>query len=118
LLMSLLADLRLGDSDPSTSLSALASAVVRRLNASSTSALGRRFALPDMPAEPGQNLTISEAIKGLKRSGLIGRVVKRTFYPGSLSGGTDEQTISRAGHVIGSYFDAIHRSTPERWEGG
>lgn len=118
LLMSLLADIRLGDSDPSTALSALASAVVRSLNISITSSLGRRFALPDVPAEPGQNLTISEGVKGLRRSGLIGRIVKNTKYPGPLCCETDEETITRASEAISAYFDAIHHATPERWNAG
>lgn len=116
--MSLLADIRLGDSDPATALSALASAVVRSLNASITGSLGRRFTLPDIPAEPGQNLTISEGVKGLRRSGLIGRVVKNTFYPGPLSGETDEATVDRATEVLNAYFDAIQHATPERWSAG
>lgn len=118
LLMSLLADIRLGDSDPSTALSALASAVVRSLNTSITGSLGRRFAFPDIPAEPGQNLTISEGVKGIRRSGLIGRVVKNTSYPGPLSGGTDEATIDRATEVLNAYFDGIQQATPERWNAG
>lgn len=118
LLMSLLADIRLGDSDPSTSLSALASAVVRSLNTDITSSLGRRFALPDIPAEQGQNLTISEGVKGLRRSGLIGRVVKNVTYPGPLCGATDEETISRASEVIGSYFDSLQSAAPDRWNAG
>lgn len=118
LLMSLLADIRLGDSDPSTALSALASAVVRSLNTSITGSLGRRFALPDIPAEPGQNLTISEGVKGIRRSGLIGKVVKNTSYPGPLSGETDEATIDRATEVLTAYFDGIQQATPERWNAG
>jgi len=118
LLMSLLADIRLGDSDPSTSLSALASAVIRSLNTSITSSLGRRFALPDIPAEPGQSLTISEGVKGLRRSELIGRVVKNATYPGPLCGATDEETITRATEVIGAYFDALQSAAPERWGAG
>lgn len=118
LLMSLLADIRLGDSDPSIYLSALASAVIRSLNTSITSSLGRRFAPPDIPAEPGQNLTISEGVKGLRRSGLIGRVVKNTTYPGPLCGATDTETIDRATEVISAYFDELQSATPERWNAG
>lgn len=118
LLMSLLADIRLGDSDPSTSLSALASAVVRSLNISITGPLGRRFSLPDIPAEPGQNLTISEGVKGLRRSGLIGKVVKNITYPGPLCGETDEETIIRATEMLNAYFDEILQATPGRWNAG
>ena len=118
LLMSLLADIRLGDSDPATALSALASAVVRSLNTSITGSLGRRFALPDIPAEPGQNLTISEGVNGIRKSGLIGRVVKNTSYPGPLSAETDEATIDRATAVLNAYFDEIQQATPERWNAG
>ncbi|HOF66315.1 MAG TPA: DGQHR domain-containing protein [Candidatus Fermentibacter daniensis] len=118
LLVSLLADIRMGDSDPSTSLSALASAIIRSLNTSKTSPLGRRFALPDIPAEPGQNLTISEGVKGLKRTGLIGRIVDKKILSGPMCGETDEETIKRASYIIDAYFTRIQLSVPDKWEAG
>ncbi len=118
LLISLLADIRLGDSDMSTSLSALASAIIRNLNTSITGSLGRRFARPDIPAEPGQNLTISEGVKGLRRSGLIGKVTKKTFYPGPFSAETDEATINRATEILNAYFEEIQTMAPKRWNAG
>jgi DGQHR domain-containing protein len=118
LLVSLLADLRLGDSDPKTSLSALASAIIRAINADKTSPLARRFAIPGVPPESNQNLTISEAVNGLTRSGLIGKVVGKGLIPGPLSGGTDEATISRARKILNGYFDRIRAAHPSRWEAG
>jgi len=118
LLVSLLADIRMEDSDPSTSLSALASAIIRSLNTSKTSPLGRRFALPDIPAEPGQNLTISEGVKGLKRTGLIGRIVDKKILSGPMCGETDEETIKRASYIIDAYFTRIQLSVPDKWEAG
>ena len=118
LLISLLADIRMGDSDPHTALSALASAVVRALNTDKSSPLTRRFAIHGIPPEPYQNLTIAEAVKGLQRSGLIGKVIGKGVASGPLCDCTDEQTISRATKILGSYFEAVKTSNLMRWEGG
>lgn len=118
LLVSLLADIRLGDSDPKTSLSALASAVVRAINTDKTSPLSRRFAVPGVPPEQAQNLTISEAVNGLVRSELLGRVVSKTRVPGPLAGVTDEASIDRARLVLNAYFEEVRKANPSRWEAG
>lgn len=118
LLVSLLADIRMGDSDPSTALSALGSAVVRALNTDKTSPLARRFSTHGVPPEPSQNLTISEAVNGLRRSGLIGRVIGKTLAPGPLSGATDDQTVERASIVLSAYFEEVRLANPARWEAG
>ena len=118
LLVSLLADIRMGDSDPSTALSALASSVVRALNTDKTSPLARRFTIHGVPPEPFQNLTISEAVNGLRRSGLIGKLAGKTLAPGPLSGATDDDTIKRAAAVLCTYFEAVRTANPTRWEAG
>lgn len=118
LLLTLLADLRMGDPNPSTSLSALSSAVVRTINADRTSPLGGRFAKPDVPAETRENLTISEAVKGLKASALVGRVLHNKLVPGPLSAGTDQETIERSRRVLNGYFEAIRAANPARWQAG
>ena len=122
LLLSLLADIKRGDSDPAIALSALASSVQRVLDNDVSSPLAGRYAKPDMPAEPIQNLTISETVNGLRRSGLIGRVIgkgkSKTLAPGPLSGVTDEQTIQRAASVLSFYFEEVKRANPKRWEDG
>lgn len=118
LLVSLLADIRMGDSDPSTALSALSSAVVRALNTDMTSPFARRFAIHGVPPEPSQNLTISETVNGLRRSGLIGKLTSKTLVPGPLSGPTDEETIARATKVLSAYFECVRAANPKRWEGG
>jgi len=118
LLVSLLADIRMGDSDPSIALSALASAVVRALDTDKSSPLARRFAKPGVPAEPSQNLTISEAVNGLRRSGLIGELAGKTLAPGPLSDATDEKTVVRTARVLSAYFEEVRAANPRRWEGG
>lgn len=118
LLVSLLADIRMGDSDPSTALSALASSIVRTLNTEKSSPLSRRFAIHGVPPESTQNLTISEAVNGLRRSGLIGRLSGKNIVPGPLSGVTDEETITRATRVLSNYFEAVRAANPARWESG
>ncbi|WP_417245322.1 DGQHR domain-containing protein [Celeribacter sp.] len=116
LLDTLLADMRMGDDDPSTALSALCSSLVRTLDSDKSSPLARRFKKPDLPPEPAQKLTISEIVKGLRRSGLVGRVVKKVRMPGPMSGPTDKKTIARAQVILGAYFQSIYDSNPERWE--
>ncbi|WP_434286237.1 DGQHR domain-containing protein [Celeribacter sp. SCSIO 80788] len=118
LLVSLLADIRMGDSDPSTALSALGSAVVRSLNTDKTSPLARRFSTHGVPPEPSQNLTVSEVVNGIRRSGLVGKIAGTTLAPGPLSGATDEQTVARASTVLNVYFEAVRQANPERWEAG
>lgn len=118
LLVSLLADIRMGDSDPSTALSALGSAIVRVLNTDKTSPLARRFSTHGIPPEPSQNLTISEVVNGLRRSGLIGKVVGKTLAPGPLSGATDDDTVNRASLVLSAYFEEVRLANPARWEAG
>lgn len=118
LLVSLLADIRLGDTDPKTALSALASGVIRALNADPTSPLTRRFAVPGLPPEPQQNLTISEAVNGLTRSELLGHVTNSRLVPGPLAAATDIDTIERAREVLNIYFEALRVSNPTRWEAG
>ena len=118
LLVSLLADIRMGDSDPSTALSALASAVVRKLNTERASPLARRFATPGVPPEPSQNLTIAETVKGLRRSGLIGKLSGKTVVAGPLSEGSDDQTVNRTYNVLKDYFETVYKANPKRWEGG
>ena len=121
LLVSLLADIRMGSGDPSTALSARASGVVRMLNIEKSSPLFRRFATPGVPSEPSQNLTISETVNGLRRSGLIGKFSKlsrKTLPPGPLTAATDEETVIRAAKVLGAYFEKVREANPKRWEGG
>lgn len=118
LLVTLLADLRMSSSDPRTRLSAIASNVVRNLNSDKTSPLYNRFAQPDVPAEVGQNLTISETVKGLVQSQLIGKPGKKTTYPGPLSGADDHDTLRRARRILNAYFRAVADANTDRWEAG
>ncbi len=118
LLDSLLAEIRLGDPDPKTNLSALSSAVIKAINSDKSGPLFRRFQKPDVPAEPGQSLTISEAIRGLNKSGLLGKAIKKNKVPGVLSGPTDTETIGRSMKVLNGYFAAIRDANPEKWEAG
>jgi len=118
LLVSLLADIRMGDSDPKTALSALGSSIVRTLNTDKTSPLYRKFVVNGVSQELGQHLTISEAVSGISRSTLVGRAVGKNRVPGPLSAGTDDATIIRAKNVLNLYFEAIRSSNPDRWELG
>jgi DNA sulfur modification protein DndB len=118
LLVTLLADLRLEDSHPKKRLAALCSAVVRALNSDPSSPLSRRFAVQGLAPEEGQDLTVSEAVNGLVRSGLLGRVTHEALAYGPLAGATDDATIERARVVLNGYFEALRRANEGRWEKG
>jgi DGQHR domain-containing protein len=119
LLVTLQADLKVGSSDPKEAISAIASALVRSINNDNTSPFFRRFEIPGIPPADSQNLTIAEAVKGLVRSTLLGRVLpKKSRISGFFSGETDEDTINRARRLLNGYFRSLMDANPERWEKG
>lgn len=118
LLVALQADLQMGSDDAEEALSALASFLIRKVAADATSPLFGRFEVPGVPASAAQVLTVPEVQKGLKRSQLIGRVVRKVRLPGHLSGGTDDKTIDRARRSINGYFRAVEAAAPQRWSAG
>jgi DGQHR domain-containing protein len=118
LLAALQADLQMGSSDPDEALNALASFLIRKVSADPTSPLFGRFEIPGVPAAEGQLLTIPEVQKGLRRSGLIDRVVKKVRLPGYLSGATDDDTIDRSRRTINGYFKLIEDAVPSKWLAG
>ncbi len=118
LLVALLADLKMGDADPKTALSALASAVVRALNADKTSPLFQRFRMPDVPPTMQQNLTISEAVNGLNRAALLGKVMSKAIAPAAFSAANDVETIERSRKILNGYFEPIASANPGRWAAG
>jgi len=118
LLINLLADLGMDSSDPKTALTAIASGILRAINNDKASPLTRRFTTPGVPPEKNQNLTVSELVKGLTRSGLIGKATKANLAAGPLSGGTDLETIERARKILNAYFEEIMKAHPKRWEEG
>jgi len=99
-------------------LGALGSAIVRALNTDKTSPLFRRFSVPGVPPEPSQNLTIAEAVNGLRRSGLVGKVSGKVLLSGPLSDSTDEKSVRRATSILSKYFECVRSAHPERWEAG
>ena len=118
LLAALQADLQMGSSDPDEALGALASFLIRRLSTDQTSPLYGRFEIPGMSATHLQTLTVPEIQKGLKRSQLLGRVVKKVRLGGYLSGATDDATLDRARRTINAYFRELESAIPERWLAG
>lgn len=118
LIDSLLADICTDNDEPKTVLRSLSSAVIRALNSDKTSPLARRFVLPGVPPEVTQNLTITEAVNGLSRSALLGKVVNNAIVPGPFSGPTDEATVIRAQKILNGYFETLRQANPTRWEQG
>jgi DNA sulfur modification protein DndB len=119
LLVTLQADLKLGSSDPKEALSALGSAIVRTMANDPTSPFFGRIQTPDVTPQPSQNLTVAEIVKGITRSGLVGRMAgKGQRIAGYLSQATDKKTIDRARRVINGYFRTIMDANPTRWVAG
>ena len=119
LLVTLQADLKLGSGDPREAISALASALVRIINSDNTGPFFRRFEIPGILPTETQNLTIAEAVKGLVRSNLFGRVLpKKSKISGFFSGETDDETLARARKITNGYFRSIMDANSGRWERG
>jgi len=119
LLVTLQADLKIGSDDPKEAISALGSALIRNLSNDNTSPFFRRFEIPGVAAAESQNLTIAEAVKGLVRSNLLGRVMPRkSKIPGFFTAQTDDETIARAKRIINGYFRSLMAANSERWERG
>jgi DGQHR domain-containing protein len=119
LLVTLQADLKIGSGDPKEAISALGSALIRSINSDNASPFFRRFEIPGVSPTQSQNLTIAEAVKGLIRSNLLGRVLpKKSKVAGFLSGQTDAETLVRARKIVNGYFRSIMDANPTRWERG
>jgi len=118
LLDTLARDLRNKSDDPRSRRRAIASEIVQFLNARNGCPFFRRFARHGIPAEPHQSLTISEVMKGLANTNLIGKIHKSKLISGPLSGGTSEGTIERATTVLSDYFTVIMEANPKRWDMG
>jgi len=118
LLVALQADLQMGSDDPDEALGALASFLIRKIAADATSPLFGRLEMPGVPASEEQVLTIPELQKGIRRSGLIGRIVKKARLAGYLSGPTDDATIERARKTINGYFAVLEEAVPAKWLAG
>jgi DNA sulfur modification protein DndB len=118
LLAALQADLLMGSDDPEEAISALASFLIRKLSADATSPLFGRFQIPGVPATDAQTLTIPELQKGLKRSQLLGRIVRKVRLEGYLSGNDDDATLERARKVINGYFKSVEEASGSRWSSG
>lgn len=119
LLAGLQADLDMDATDPSAKLRALCSAVVGRLDRAPTSPLHRRFKEDGIPPEPPlQCLTVSEIVKGLRSSSLIGTAETDRILHGPLWGATDEKTVAKAHRVLEAYFVKLMEANEPRWNGG
>lgn len=119
LLVTLQADLKIGSSDPREAISALASGLLRSLNADHSSPLFSRFAKPGIPPTGIQNLTVAEAVKGLIRSNLLGKAIsKKSRVTGWFSAATDEETIKRSRKILNGYFRVLMDANHERWLAG
>ena len=115
LLVALQADLQMGSDDPEEALSALASFLIRKISADPASPLYGRFQIPGVPATDSQVLTVPEVQKGIKRSQLIGRVIKKVRLPGYFSAATDDLTLERARKALNGYFKLLEDAVPDKW---
>jgi DNA sulfur modification protein DndB len=116
-LIALQSDLKWGSADAKERVVALSSALVKSLNSDPTSPFFQRFAVQGVAPKDNQNLTIPEAVNGLVRSNVLGRVGK-VYSSGYFCAATDEQTLDRARKVLNGYFGALREASPPRWEGG
>jgi len=118
ILVSLKADLKWGSSDPRERIEALASSLIKATNSDPSSPLYQRFSIEGLEDAEGSALTIGEVSKGLVRSGLLGKLLQKSYVLGPLCGSTDEETVTRARKFLNSYFSQIQNCNPDRWAQG
>lgn len=118
ILIALQADLKWGSDDANERLGAIASALVKKLNADVTSPFFRKFTMEGVSPSDTQTLTMPEVVKGLDRSRLLGRQVSGLYVPGPLCAETDDKTVQRAAKVLNRYFEMLRAANPGRWELG
>lgn len=118
IIASLKADLLWGSTEPRERIDALASALVKAINADPTSPFYQRFSMEGLEDAEGTALTIGEVSKGLVRSGLLGKILQKSYALGALCGATDEETVARARKFLNAYFGQIRDANPERWDQG
>jgi DNA sulfur modification protein DndB len=118
IIASLKADLLWGSDEPRDRIDALASALIKKMNADVTSPFNQRFSMEGLEDAEGTALTIGEVSKGLVRSGLLGKVLQKNYCLGPLCGSTDDGTVARARKFLNSYFTRIREANPSRWECG
>lgn len=107
-----------GSEDPSERIGALAARVIQQSAREIGGPLYNRMVAEGMKATEKACLTVPQVKLGLKRSGLLGRVVDKHYQPGPLSGGTDNATLVRAHKVINGYFMQIMNADMVRWDSG
>lgn len=108
-----------GSEDPHERVGAIAARLIQALNKDLSGPLYHRFTAEGLKSIGKVCLTVPQVKIGLKRSGLVGRVViKGEYQPGPMCGATDNATLMRAQKIVNGYFQQIANSDIARWDAG
>jgi DNA sulfur modification protein DndB len=118
LLDDLEGQLKWGSEDPGERIGALAARVVQQVGRDLGSPFYNRVAAEGIQTNDKACLTLPQIKHALKRSGLLGKVVSKTYERGALCGSTDNATLLRAQKVINGYFSGIMNADLARWDKG
>lgn len=120
LLDDLEGELKWGSSVPSERIGAIASRLINLLNTDAGFPFYGRVPQQGIASNSKACLTIPALKDGLRRSGLLGRVVMdRSHYElGPLCGKDDKETLERARCALTSYFEQIRDANLSQWESG
>lgn len=103
---------------PSERIGAIASRVIHQLGIEMGGPLYNRIVAEGIKGTDKTCLTVPSLKSGLKRSGVLGRVVDGEYQKGALCAGSDNATVVRAMRVLNGYFLQLMNADIQRWDSG
>lgn len=103
---------------PSERIGAIASRVIHQLGIELGGPLYNRIVAEGIKGTDKTCLTVPSLKSGLKRSGVLGRVVDGEYQKGALCASSDSATVMRAMRVLNAYFLQLMNADIQRWDSG
>jgi len=111
-------ELKWGSKDPREAMGAIAARALDMLRSEVLGPFEDRISMPGMKGRQ-QPLTVPQLKPAILQSALIGRISTRDgkFMPGPLTGATDEETLANLREFLSTFFEAVRKANPDRWNG-
>lgn len=103
---------------PTERIGAIAARVIHQLGIELGGPLYGRIVAEGIKGTDKTCLTVPSLKSGLKRSGVLGRVVDGVYNKGALCAATDNATVVRAMRVLNGYFVQLMNADINRWDSG
>lgn len=118
LLDDLEGELMWGSEDPAERIGALAARLIQQCAREIGGPFYNRIIAEGMKATEKACLTIPQVKLGLKRSGILGRVIEKNYSPSLLCASTDSATLARTQKIFNGYFLQVMNADIARWDSG